>query len=279
MECIGSENSDSFEEISVWERDNNRTDSNLLAHISPLMSDATNDTLHSLAGNSFLTQTANNNNIDIVSPIESNNSIAASLEDDSLPITIHNMPYSNSDDNKDPFRDIDLPAQVENKEYVAEFIEKYVYDAGIEKDGLVQPLMKISSRSPSEENIVFDIGKEAISVNNIQNKYVRILLKISLFFNFLFNHRFQKMFDAVSSTFTQMTTTNRPIISRNYSSDDATTLREEFDGSVPISPKDEFNFTVPEDPFMSPYCASNEVLKQFPPVKILVNILLKLKKF
>lgn len=150
----------------MYERDNNRTDSNLQAYISPLMSDATNDTLHSLAGNSFLTQTANNNTIDIVSPIESNNSIAASLEDDSLPITIHNMPYSNSDDDKDPFRDIDLPAQAENKEYVAEFIEKYVFDSSVDKNGS----LKTISRSPSEENIVFDVGKETISVQNIQNK-------------------------------------------------------------------------------------------------------------
>lgn len=79
------------------------------------------------------------------------------------------------------------------------------------------------------------------------------------------------MFDAVSSTFTQITTTNRPIISRNYSSDDASSLRDDFDASVPLSAKDEFNFSVPEDPYMSPYYASNEVLKQFPPVKILVR--------
>ena len=169
VEFIGSDNSESFEEISVWERDNNRTDSNLQAHISPLMSDATNDTLHSLADNSLLTQTTNNNTIDIVSPIDSNNSIAASLEDDSLPITIHNMPYSFNGE-KERFRDIDLPEQKDSKEYVAEFIEKYTFDTCLDKDGMVLPVLKAESRTHSEENVVFDVGRDTISVQNIQDK-------------------------------------------------------------------------------------------------------------
>lgn len=35
---------------------------------------------------------------------------------------------------------------------------------------------------------------------------------------------------------------------------------------------DEFRFTVPTDPYLSPYCASDENLKKMPPIKILVKI-------
>ena len=80
------------------------------------------------------------------------------------------------------------------------------------------------------------------------------------------------MFDAVSSTFSQITSTNRPVISRNYSCDDAASLRiDDSDAFVPPAPKDEFEFEVPDDPFISPYNASDETLKKFPPVRILVR--------
>lgn len=35
---------------------------------------------------------------------------------------------------------------------------------------------------------------------------------------------------------------------------------------------DEFRFAIPQNPYLSPYYASDEVLNEFPPVKILVNI-------
>lgn len=34
---------------------------------------------------------------------------------------------------------------------------------------------------------------------------------------------------------------------------------------------DEFKFTVPKDPYLSPFCAKNEDLNKFPPVRVLVN--------
>lgn len=37
------------------------------------------------------------------------------------------------------------------------------------------------------------------------------------------------------------------------------------------SPLDEFVFTVPRDPFLSPYLASDNLLKQLPPIALLVN--------
>lgn len=40
------------------------------------------------------------------------------------------------------------------------------------------------------------------------------------------------------------------------------------------SPSEEFVFTVPRDPYLSPYRASSSLLAQMPPVKILVMLLL-----
>ena len=34
---------------------------------------------------------------------------------------------------------------------------------------------------------------------------------------------------------------------------------------------DELNFTLPTDPYLSPYWASDEVLRQLPPTKIMVS--------
>lgn len=45
----------------------------------------------------------------------------------------------------------------------------------------------------------------------------------------------------------------------------------ELDAMLEHDPSDEFRFTVPKDPYLSPYWASDETLKQLPPTKILVS--------
>lgn len=250
------EKSDSFEEISCFER--HQTDSNLQAHISPVSDVASNDTL---AGASFLTGTDNrdshvNDTIEIISPIDSIRS-ATSLEEDSLPITIQKNEKRSSTGGD--FTDIDLPAtsshedaSQHNRKYVDDFIEKYVLDAEQCDDGSIKPILRKVSRTMSEENIVFDISRDTISVQNFQEKVQRVA---------------STLVDTVSSTITQITTSNRPII-RNYSCDDADEFRLLDNESVPVSPSADFIFTVPKDPYLSPIYASDEVLKQFPPIKI-----------
>jgi hypothetical protein len=48
--------------------------------------------------------------------------------------------------------------------------------------------------------------------------------------------------------------------------------REALDSLMQRSPSDDFDFTVPRDPYLSPYWASDEVLKQLPPTKIVVSV-------
>lgn len=256
MMLSDDEKSDSFEEISCFER--HQTDSNPQAHISPVSDVASNDTL---AGASFLTGTDNrdshvNDTIEIISPIDSIRS-AISLEEDSLPITIQRNERSSTGGD---FTDIDLPATSSyedatlqhNRKYVDDFIEKYVLDAEQCDDGSIKPVLRKVSRTHSEENIVFDISRDTISVQNFQEKVQRVA---------------SSLVGSVSDTITQITTTNRPII-RNYSCDDADEFRMMDNELVPMSPSSDFIFTVPKDPYLSPIYASDDSLRQFPPIKI-----------
>lgn len=249
------EKSDSFEEISCFER--HQTDSNLQAHISPVSDVASNDTL---AGASFLTGTDNKlNTIEIISPIDSIRS-ATSLEEDSLPITIQKnekRPSTTGD-----LAEVELTATTSrhsddtsqhNRKYVDDFIEKYVLDAKQCDDGSIKPVLRKASRTMSEENIVFDISRDTISVQNFHEKVTRVA---------------SSLVETVSSTITQITTTNRPII-RNYSCDDSDDIRTLDNESVPMTPSSDFIFNVPKDPFLSPIYASDDVLRQFPPIKII----------
>lgn len=245
------EKSDSFEEISCFER--HQSDSNPQAHISPVSDVASSDTL---AGASFLTGTDNRDNnakntIEIISPIDSIRS-ATSLEDDSLPITIQK-----NDKRATDFINIELPATTSrqsegHRKYVDDYIEKYVLDATRCDDGTIKPILRLASRTSSEENLVFDVSRDTISVQSFQAKFQSVA---------------SSLVDTVSSTITQITTTNRPIINKNISFDDAEALRILSDESFPLSPSSDFIFNVPKDPFLSPFFADDEMLRQLPTVK------------
>lgn len=200
-----------------------------------------------------------NDTIEIVSPIDSIRS-ATSLEDDSLPITIQKNEKGPSTTGE--FGDIDLPTMTSrhsdntsqnNRKYVDNFLEKYALDAEQCDGGSIKPTVRKTSRSKSEENIVFDISRDTISIQNFQEKVQRVA---------------SSLVDAVSSTITEITTSNRPIL-RNFSCDDIEALRMQNNLNVPISPSSDFIFDVPKDPFLSPIHAHDDVLRQFPPIKII----------
>lgn len=48
-------------------------------------------------------------------------------------------------------------------------------------------------------------------------------------------------------------------------------VRTNLDALIARSPSDEFIFSVPRDPLLSPYWAQDHLLKMFPPVRILVR--------
>lgn len=248
------EKSDSFEEISCFER--HQTDSNPQAQISQVSEGASNDTL---AGASLLTGTDNkdiniNNTIEIISPIDSIRS-ATSLEEDSLPITIQKNEKKLSTNGE--LIEIELPqstsmqdnSNLDDTKFVDDYIEKYIVEAKQVDDGTFKPFLRQLSKTSSEENIVLDVSREMLTVQNLQEKV-------------------QSVVDTVSSTLTEITTSNRPII-RNCLIEDVDDSHSRASSHKLVrTPSSDFIFTVPKDPFMSPFYADDDALRQFPPIKI-----------
>jgi hormone-sensitive lipase len=101
---------------------------------------------------------------------------------------------------------------------------------------------RLGSRTLSEDNIVMDIGLDALSVQSLHEKFQQAT---SSFVN------------AITSPF------------RAAPGDVQLKQRGDL---IPPAPDDEFVFSVPKNQYLSPYWASDETLKQFPPTKILTII-------
>jgi hormone-sensitive lipase len=94
---------------------------------------------------------------------------------------------------------------------------------------------KSRSRTPSEDNIVFDIGKETVSSNRLQKKI---------------QHMTNSFVTAMKSPFSQSSSSTK---------------------SLPDIVDDEFVFNLPNDYYLSPYLTPDEILRQFPPVDFMVS--------
>ncbi|XP_058823346.1 hormone-sensitive lipase [Topomyia yanbarensis] len=218
-------------------------------HLSPV-SDTISDTL------ALKSQTIGNT-IDQMSPDESNT--ITSLEEDSQPITLQQVNLGTEQSNVTVIDDLDmeLPSDMSSEQNtnknVSDFIERYVLDTTTNAAGQIEPILRPASRSASEENVVLDIGRETLSVQNLQEKVANVATSLV---------------NRVSSTFSAITTSN-PIASSSSQSD----FQSNLDALIARSPSDEFIFDVPKDSHLSPYWATDEVLRQFPPTKILSVVL------
>ncbi|XP_065076519.1 hormone-sensitive lipase [Ochlerotatus camptorhynchus] len=237
-------------ENSAWDQLNSLNTIQLNhQHLSP-MSDTVSDTI-ALQGQTV------GNTIDLMSPDESNT--ITSLEEDSQPITLQQVNLKTEQSNVTVMDDLDmdLPSDMSSEQntnkYVSDFIERYVLDTTTNAAGEIEPILRPISRSASEENIVMDIGREAISVQNLQEKVTNVA---------------SNLVNRVSSTFNAITT-SKPIAS----SGSQTELHCNMEALIARSPSDEFIFEVPKDSHMSPFWATDEVLSQFPPTKILSVVL------
>lgn len=218
-------------------------------HLSPV-SDTVSDTL------ALKSQTAGNT-IDLMSPDESNT--ITSLEEDSQPITLQQINLKTEQSNVTVMDDLDmdLPSDISSEQntnkYVSDFIDRYVLDTTTNAAGEIEPILRPVSRSASEENVVLDIGRETISVQNLQEKVSSVA---------------SNLVNRVSSTFNAITT-SKPISSSGSQSE----FQSNLEALIARSPSDEFIFEVPKDSHLSPYWATDEVLSQFPPTKILSVVL------
>uniref|UniRef100_A0A182P067 Hormone-sensitive lipase n=1 Tax=Anopheles epiroticus TaxID=199890 RepID=A0A182P067_9DIPT len=242
--------SDSGDDNSMWEQLNSANTVQLQnQHISPV-SDTASDTL-------ALQSQSLGNTIDIISPDESNT--ITSLEEDSQPITLQQVNLNTERSNVTVVDDLDMDmpsdfsSEQNTNQNVADFINSYVLDTTTNAAGELEPILRPVSRSQSEENIVLDIGREAISVQNLQE---RVTTAASNFVS------------KVSNTLTSITA-SKPIAANGSQNE----LQTNLDALIARSPSDEFIFHVPKDSHLSPYWASDEVLSQFPPTKILTVVL------
>uniref|UniRef100_A0A182NRK8 Hormone-sensitive lipase n=1 Tax=Anopheles dirus TaxID=7168 RepID=A0A182NRK8_9DIPT len=242
--------SDSGDDNSMWEQLNSANTVQLQnQHLSPV-SDTASDTL-------ALKSQSLGNTIDIISPDESNT--ITSLEEDSQPITLQQVNLNTERSNVTVVDDLDLdmPSDISSEQNtnqnVSNFINSYVLDTTTNAAGELEPILRPVSRSQSEENIVLDIGREAISVQNLQE---RVTTAASNFVS------------KVSNTLTSITA-SKPIAAGGSQNE----LQTNLDALIARSPSDEFIFHVPKDSHLSPYWASDEVLSQFPPTKILTVVL------
>lgn len=251
-----TENSVSMDGSSLWEHVNMVPDFND-EHKSP-GSDGTSDTF---ASASLQSQTVGNT--EMMTPDESN---GISFEEDSQPITIHrptngelDFTYTAAEDvlqqmnNDDLYRSQSAAEAIELAEdpapttsasdstkYVDNFMERYVLDTQNDR-----PVLRSVPGTRSEENILLDEGRNVISVQNIQSKIYEVV-------------------GNMTSALTAMTTST-PI------RDKMSTVRSRLDSVTAMSPADEFVFDIPQDPLLSPFWATDDMLRQMPRTHILVS--------
>lgn len=256
---------------SMWERiDFNAADGDQMK--SP-GSDGTSDTF---ASASLHSQTIGNT--EMITPDESN---GISFEEDSQPITIHKpstedgssetyMPsdgtlvQSDIGGRREPTAAAELepdgqPTTVASHgtdddgdsggdTSVADFVERYILDTTGGKDN---PILRSIPTTRSEENILLSAGCDAIKMQTFQNRFCRAVSDVG---------------SSVKNTFTSMTQST-PV--RECA--DFAYVRNRLNSLIPKSPSEEFVFDIPKDPLLSPFWASDEVLRELPPIKILVS--------
>lgn len=105
---------------------------------------------------------------------------------------------------------------------------------------------RLNSRTPSEENVIFDVIKESLSVQNFQIKNQSASNKIE---------------NSTKNNQNETIGQNDTLVEKNKDFSD-----------VPVAPEGEFVFTVPKNYLMSPYLASDELLMQFPRTNIVTTI-------
>ncbi|XP_020716747.1 hormone-sensitive lipase isoform X1 [Ceratitis capitata] len=176
---------------------------------------------------------------------EEDNSLCVSFEDDSQPIVHYPIQLT-----------ADLQKDSDSEQYIDRFLDKYLIDTNTqeakEQQGngttCLNGITSTIARTASEENIIIDTGKEVIAFETLHG-------------------RFNNAFNALTTTFDRYTKSSE-IRGVKEASERIQDLRN-MDALIARSPSLEFAFQVPKDPFLSPYWASDEWLKQLPNTKIL----------
>ncbi|XP_059062892.1 hormone-sensitive lipase [Achroia grisella] len=156
------------------------------------------------------------------------------------------------------------PPEDRSQQYVSDFLERYVLDSDTDSEGRRIPIIKPNNKALDDSHREAEseasstlIGEPPLVDDPDHKDKRRIKTRISDAAN--------SMMGAMSSKLAYITGSNtitRPI-------QDDLAVRSNLDALIARSPSDEFIFSVPRDPLLSPYWADEQLLTKFPPVRIL----------
>lgn len=115
----------------------------------------------------------------------------------------------------------------------------------IQLDECTQP----APTTRAEESIVLAAGRDALSVQNIQQKIIQVAANVTA---------------SVTSRLHSMTASAPIRECREFAN-----VRRQLDATEARNPTEEFVFEIPRDPLLSPWWASDAVLAQMPRVHVL----------
>lgn len=160
-------------------------------------------------------------------------------ESDLLELQAHKSPISET---SDTLTYGSLNSNVDlNLDPTNDLLDKFVLDSDTDTDGTRVPVLRYESGT-SSQSLDDSIHQRVTNfVSSLKSRF--------------------------SSWVTRSNTTNFD----NYSNDSAMTAEKYLDLGKPVNLVEEIKFTVPHDPYLSPFLADDEDLKRFPPVRALVS--------
>lgn len=242
----------SLEESSAWEHIEN--DLNFDVNDKSPVSDGTSDTF---ASASLQNSQSGGNTEEMMTPDGSN---GISFEEDSQPITLH-KPLNRTNETYD-ICSVQLNNNERNDRHNSTTSSLVEMDSSdhqrntfVISNGADHTNNENNSETQSQERISIEEGRDVLNMQNIPNKIYKAV---------------ETAANSVANTFNAIT---MPTAIRNGVSVNNGFVfeRSRLNSLTERNPADDYLFDIPKDPFLSPYYASDEMLKQLPPVKILVS--------
>ncbi|KAL0878940.1 hypothetical protein ABMA27_003933 [Loxostege sticticalis] len=156
------------------------------------------------------------------------------------------------------------PPEDKSQQYVSDFLERYVLDSDTDSEGRRIPVIKPnrardeSHKEAESENSSTLVGEPPL-VDDFESKEHKKRIKTRI------SEAATGIMGAMSSRLAYITGSNT--ITKPTQEDLA--VRTNLDALIARSPSDEFIFSVPRNPYLSPYWADDQLLNRFPPVRIL----------
>ncbi|KAK3914126.1 Hormone-sensitive lipase [Frankliniella fusca] len=130
---------------------------------------------------------------------------------------------------------------------------RYVLDMDTDSEGHQIPVLRACPGEVAEENVIFQVGQR-VDGYGIQERVTQMADSLA---------------STVSSSFSSLLASKASSPTNSNECDMPRSTWSQLDALMQRSPTEEFKFSVPRDPYLSPYWASDDVLKQLPPVSVL----------